>query len=99
MKSGHYKLSEHAVEDLRDIWSYVASEASMDMADEVLDRIQSTLQEAADSPGIGHQRDDIGGNHLRFLNVYSYVIAYEADSDPLTIYRIIHGARDLESLL
>ncbi len=48
---------------------------------------------------MGHLRQDLADEPLRFWAVYSYLIIYREDSDPLEIVRVLHGARDVKSLL
>jgi antitoxin ParD1/3/4/toxin ParE1/3/4 len=47
---------------------------------------------------LGHRRDDLTTEPLRFWCVYSYLIAYRPDTKPLQIIRIVHGARELGRL-
>ena len=36
---------------------------------------------------------------LKFWSVYSYLVVYDPESQPLTIVAVLHGARDIERLL
>jgi antitoxin ParD1/3/4/toxin ParE1/3/4 len=36
---------------------------------------------------------------LKFWSVYSYVIAYDPSSKPLTVVAVLHGARDVAQIL
>jgi hypothetical protein len=42
---------------------------------------------------------DITEQKVKFFPVYSYLIVYRPDTKPLQIASIIHGRRDLETLL
>ena len=43
---------------------------------------------------------DVGSDpRFRFWLVYSYLIAYLPDTTPLQIVRVIHGSRDIGTLL
>ncbi len=53
----------------------------------------------AKNPGIGHMREELADKRHRFLLVYSYLIVYRSDAKPLQIIRILHAARDLQSIL
>ena len=46
---------------------------------------------------MGHHREDLADSRCRFWTVYSYVIAYREDTNPLEILAIVHGARQLDS--
>ncbi len=48
---------------------------------------------------MGHLREDLAEEPLRFWPVYSYLIIYRPDSRPLEIVRVLHGARDVRNLL
>lgn len=49
-------------------------------------------------PRIGHKRDDLTQRNVLFWRLHSYLIIYK-DSKPLRIVRIIHGKRDVKSIL
>jgi antitoxin ParD1/3/4/toxin ParE1/3/4 len=46
---------------------------------------------------MGHHRVDLADARHRFWTVYSYVIAYRDQTQPLQIIAIVHGARSLEA--
>ena len=48
---------------------------------------------------MGHLREDLAREPLRFWPVYSYLIIYRPDSRSLEIVRVLHGARDVKNLL
>jgi plasmid stabilization system protein ParE len=51
----------------------------------------------AEFPGIGHLKQEANDDTLRFWSIYSYVIVYRENTNPLEILRVIHGARDIGS--
>lgn len=53
----------------------------------------------AQSPGLGHTRDDLTSLPLRFWPVFSYLIVYDPARRPIEIVRVLHGARDLRRIL
>jgi antitoxin ParD1/3/4/toxin ParE1/3/4 len=54
----------------------------------------------ADRPDLGHFRRDLTDKPLRFFPVRgTYLIVYDPASEPLAVLRVIHGARDVLSLL
>ena len=53
----------------------------------------------AKSPGIGHWREGLADKRHRFLLVYSYLIVYRHETKPLEIVRVLHAARDVQSIL
>jgi antitoxin ParD1/3/4/toxin ParE1/3/4 len=50
-------------------------------------------------PGTGHWRKDLGSESVKFFPVYSYLIVYRPDTNPLQIVSILHGRRDVGRLL
>ena len=91
-------LTPRAEQDLGDIWEYIAGD-SIDAADRVLASIEMALQRLADSPGIGHMREDLADRRHRFWLVYSYLIVYRFETNPLQVIRVLHAARDVQSIL
>ena len=85
--------------DLRAIWKRIRDDAGIDVADRVLAKIYGDIQAVAHQPGMGHVREDVDDSRYRFWSVYKYVIAYRTDLKPLTISRVVHGARDFKRLL
>lgn len=50
-------------------------------------------------PGIGHFRPDVTKKPVKFWSVYSWLLVYRADREPIEIIRIVHGMRDLREAL
>jgi hypothetical protein len=44
------------------------------------------------TPGIGHTRQDLTDQPVKFWSVYSYLVVYDPESRPLTIVAVLHGA-------
>ena len=65
-----FRLSAEAQADLAEIWSYVAQD-SFQAADRVLDRIYEAMLKLAAMPLMGHLREDLVDEPLRFWSVYS----------------------------
>lgn len=82
--------------DLLDIWLYIAQD-SPNNADHFLDRIREKLWGLAESPQIGAKRDVIRAG-LRSQPIGAYLIFYFPLEDGIEIARVLHGARDIESL-
>jgi len=56
------------------------------------------FSQLAESPRIGHKREDLTSREVLFWRVHSYLIVYR-DSNPLRIVRVLHGKRDVKKLL
>ena len=86
-----------AENDLDEIWGYIAQD-NPDNADRFLDRIQERFLALADFPQMGTSRDELKAG-LRSQPVGNYLIFYFPLADGIEVVRVLHGARDVESLL
>jgi plasmid stabilization system protein ParE len=93
-----YVLTPSAKRDINDIWDYIAAD-SIEAADRVLDALESAMIKLAKSPGIGHWREELADKRHRLFLVYSYLIVYRYETKPLQIVRVLHAARDVQSIL
>lgn len=87
-----YRLSQLAEQDLQEIWSYVADDASAERADRLLDAIGQRFELLAEHPGTGRRRPEFGTG-VRSLAVENHVIYYREEKG-LLIARVLHGSRD-----
>jgi len=85
-----------AEDDLAEIWAYIA-EGRPDYADAFIGRIDREFRLLARNPGIGRARPELS-DRLRSLPVGRYVIYYVPHKNGIEVVRVLHGARDLESL-
>lgn len=93
-----YALSPLALQDLADIWEYIARDSS-EAADSVVVKIRQEVRKLAELPRLGHWRDDLPFDDLRAWRVYSFLIIYRIADDELQVVRIIHGSQDLPNTL
>ena len=91
------KRTAQAEEDLIDIWVYIAHE-DIRAADRVLDEIEDRFSLLAEQPRLGRERRDIAPQ-LRYLPVRRYLILYREITEGIEIVRVVHGARDIQSLM
>lgn len=62
--------------------------------------IVNGFRAVARTPGQGHLRGDLTARpELRFRSVFSYLIVYRIDKNPVNIVAIVHGKRHVEQLL
>lgn len=95
---GRYILSPEAKRDIEQIRDYYVEQAGAKIARHVLGEITRALSFLAHSPGAGHRRDDLTDEDVRFWPVLSYLVAYDPVMRPIGIARVLHAARDLETL-
>jgi toxin ParE1/3/4 len=87
-----YRLSALAEQDLEEIWSYVAEDASPATADRLIDAIIDRFERLVEQPRMGRLRPEFGEGVRSFV-VESHAIYYRHEGDVL-IARILHGRRD-----
>ena len=97
--SSRFVLSTPASQDLDEIFAYVLQEGGARRAGPVLDRLQQAMNDLAESPGKGHKREDLTDAPVRFWSVWSFLVVYKPGTKPLEIVRILHGARDVGTIL
>jgi plasmid stabilization system protein ParE len=96
-----YQFTPQALGDLLDIWNFIGQD-NPTVADRVDEAIFGACNFLADSPLAGRIRKELTLLPVRFWVVqpYSnYLIVYDPENKPLRIIRILHGARDLPSIL
>jgi len=81
-----------AITDLAEIWDFIADD-SEGRADTFIDLLDRKIHTLARRPNIGRAREE-----LRSFPVGRYIIFYRAISKGIEIVRVLHGARDLETL-
>ena len=94
-----FKLSRPAQDDLKSIRNYLFREAGPDVARYVIGRIREGVRLIAEAPGLGHFREDLADPPLRFTTVFSYMIIYNPTVRPIEVVRILHGHRDVGSIM
>jgi antitoxin ParD1/3/4/toxin ParE1/3/4 len=93
-----YRLTPTAQENIEAICAFIADD-SVDAALRVLNLLEQAFEQLAETPQIGHAREDLTDRPVKFWRVFSYLIVYEPTSVPLTVVAVLHGARDLEDIL
>lgn len=99
MKKSPYELTAAARLDLLHIWNYLAENASLNVADKVISDIERAMRKLVKTPWLGHRREDLTQRDVLFYLVHSYLIIYRPERKPLHVLRVLHGARDVQSLL
>jgi toxin ParE1/3/4 len=93
-----FVLTPLASRDLNEIWEYLAEE-NIDVADRMLSAIEQAIARLTEQPGIGHLREDLSDSRQRFFLVHSYLIVYRTATKPLQVIRVLHAARDVQTIL
>lgn len=90
-----YILTASALEDLRQIIGYLATEAGEQVASSIEQNLFTCFDDLAAYPGLGHRRSDLTPRPVVFYTVYPYLIIYQRDISPIIIHAVLHGARDV----
>jgi toxin ParE1/3/4 len=93
-----YILAPEAVEDIAEIRTYYEEKAEARVARYVLAEITRAFRFLAATPGAGHGRSDLTDEPVKFWAVFSYLIVYDPDMQPIGIARVLHGSRDLGAM-
>jgi antitoxin ParD1/3/4/toxin ParE1/3/4 len=93
-----FKLSTPARQDLREIRDYIAQD-NIPAARNFLAKLTQAFRGIAEMPNKGHPREDLTDLPVRFWPVGSYLIVYDPKKRPIEILRVLHGARNVETIL
>lgn len=93
-----FVLTPLAEQDLNEIWDHIGDD-NVEAANGVLGKIEAAIYRLTEHPGLGHLREDLADSRHRFYLVYSYLIVFRPGTDPLQIIRVLHAARDVQSIL
>ena len=93
-----YSLSPDAVEDLQDIWDFVAFD-NVNAANHLEDEFFNAFEKLARRPRMGHTRPDVTDRDVRFWPTGSYLIVYRQLPPTLQMVAVLHGARDVPEVI
>lgn len=82
--------------DFAEILDYFG-ETDADSALDFVTRIQLACEQLAQTPAMGRKRDNLAKG-LRSFPLDKYIIFYRIVKDDIEIVRVLHGARDIESI-
>jgi len=90
------RLTQSAQTDLLEAWTYIAEE-NMDAADGVLDAIEREALLLATQPMMGRTRQELAAEIRSWPTSTPYILFYALDPDGITIIRVLHHARDIQT--
>lgn len=97
--SRRFVLSVPAARDLDEILCYVLDHAGPDRARRVADHLHESFRKLAETPSLGHKRDDLTSLPVLFWRVWSFLVIYKPQAKPLEIVRVLHAARNVRAIL
>ena len=89
--------TDPAVEDLRELHSYIARDSAV-YASEFVGRIISAAERVLRHPTVGRVVPEKNDDNVRELLYQHYRIIYRLKNDRIEMLAVIHGARDLGSV-
>ncbi len=89
--------AEPALEDLRNLHSYIAKDSEI-YARSFVQRIILAADRLSDFPKLGRVVPEADEETIRELLYHNYRIIYRIKSELVEILTVIHGGRDLTSL-
>ena len=96
------KLTKGAVNDLEDLYEYIAQNDSPNKANTVLDKIENHLDALAQNPERGsYVREllELGIKEYREIYFKPYRMIYRQMNSIVYVYLIVDGRRNLQDLL
>jgi antitoxin ParD1/3/4 len=93
-----YLVSPEANSDIFEIWRWIAKD-SVELADRVDAELYDMFEALARMPGQGHRREDLTSRPVLFFPLYSYLIVYQPDVDPIRIMAVLRGTRNVKRIL
>lgn len=93
-----FVLTPLARADLEEIYDFIFLD-SPGAAARVRAELLGAIRRLTVHPHLGHLRQDLADEPLRFWQVYSYLVVYRPGTVPLQIVRILRASRDVRSLL
>jgi toxin ParE1/3/4 len=90
------RITAEAKGDLADIWWYIAQDSER-AADTIITKLTQKFDDLLVTSEIGRARTKLAPE-LRSIPVGKYLIFYRPIAEGVEIVRVLHGARDIESL-
>lgn len=94
-----YLLTADAARDLKVIQAYLVRQGGASLARYVLRELREAFWFLAANPEVGHRRPDLTDAPVKFWTVFSYLVVYDPAKRPIEVLNVLHGARDIASLL
>jgi toxin ParE1/3/4 len=90
--------SAAAYDDLEQIWTYLAQEASVALADDQIVKIEMACRTLSEFPFAGRSRAALMSG-LRTIVAAPHIIFYRCDDAVVEIVRVLDGRRDIDAIL
>jgi toxin ParE1/3/4 len=94
-----YRLTATAERDIEQILEFIARRDGVGRALSVQGSLEKMFRAIVRSPGSGRKRPHLTGQNIRWRTVFHYLVLYDPGSRPITMLRVLHGARDIDRIL
>jgi plasmid stabilization system protein ParE len=94
-----YKLSPRAEEDFTGLLYELAEHSGWTRSMAMEEKLYAAFNALAANSGLGHAREDLWPQPVRFYYVEPYMVLYLHGTTPLYVIAILHGSRDLASIM
>jgi toxin ParE1/3/4 len=95
-------ILQEAEDDIFDIYKYILEHDSKESAQYVFEQLQIKIESLDELPGRGHypsELDQIGVKNFLEIHFKPYRIIYEVEGQKVYVHAVLHGRRDIQSLL
>ena len=83
--------------DLLEAWLFIA-EDNLNAADQMLETINENISMLAQRPLLGRERPELHEGLRSWATQTPYILYYAPEPDGLTLIRVLHYARDIQSI-
>lgn len=91
-----YRLTDAAKQDIREIVNHIRFvQHSPQNARLVANRLKAQFEKLVEMPNLGHVRVELADDRALVVAVTGVLVIYDPWLKPLTILRVVHGARHL----
>ena len=89
-----------AEEDLTEIISFIAADNPI-AANSLADKIEKNIELLSENPMLGRipRDEDIKNLGYRYIIVQNYIVFYTIEEKTIFVHRILHGARNYNTIL
>ena len=91
------RYTASANNDLLEAWLYIA-EDNLSAADRMLDKIAVDTRALSENPRMGRARDELAPGLRSWPTSTPYIVFYFVQNNDILITRVLHHARDIQSL-
>ncbi|MBU2447301.1 MAG: type II toxin-antitoxin system RelE/ParE family toxin [Bacteroidetes bacterium] len=96
------KIDPQAMQDLKEIFTYVAINDSVDSANKLVDAIENSFLKLEELPNRGHIPEELRSTGIKkFLEIHykPYRIIYEVSKEIVYVHLVLDGKRNIKDIL